>query len=172
MNHYFSVKYISLARVLMVISALSMAVYLESQGAKPCLLCVLQRYILLFIAIVSVLQHALCNQPIERWINCALMVGLCCIGAALVYRHLWLIYYVEKAGSCLPDFDYLIQHINIGQLLHLVFTESTSCAEDRSQFLGVLLPYWLLAFYGFNLIIEVLMQRCFTLKNVEKGRHT
>ncbi|HJN38409.1 MAG TPA: disulfide bond formation protein B [Gammaproteobacteria bacterium] len=168
MSTLWSVANSSLARVMVVAMALSLALYLDYMGAKPCLLCIIQRIFFAMIAVVAIVQYVFCYRSWVRWVSCLIMIAISLLGLSLALRHLWLIYYVTDLSTCLPSFDYLISQVHFGQLLHLVFTEASNCAQDRTAFLGILLPYWLLVFYGLNILIEVLMQRDFTTRVAEK----
>ena len=77
----------------------------------------------------------------------------------------WLITFADRIQSLKPDMI-IMSKVNFGQLLHLVFTEPSDCSQELTKFFGILLPYWLLLFYGLNLIAEFVMQRNFTRQSL------
>ena len=149
----------SFARILVIVSALLLAVYLELQGAKPCALCWFQRYI--FLMLLGVFVFEIVFKKFHMFFNLMRFVSviLTFLGIVLALRHLWLIYYPGDDSACLPQMNYLLQHLGIFKTFHLLMTEASECSKDRTAFLGILLPIWLLGLYLANLIFELFSKR-------------
>lgn len=132
------------------------------EGMEPCPLCILQRVVLIALALLFVLG-ALQNPGAlgqRVYAGTTLLLGL--IGAALAGRHLWLQNLPpEQVPACGPGLDYILETFPAGKALTLILRGSGECAEVAWTFMGLSIPGWtLVAFLGFiALAIFLLLRR-------------
>lgn len=120
-------------------------------GLEPCPLCILQRIVIIAIA-VPLLIGALHNPGrLGRRIYAGTTLVLAIAGAGLAGRHLWLQHLPpEQVPSCGPGLDYILETFPPGEALSLILQGSGECATVAWTFMGLSIPGWtLIAFFGF-----------------------
>jgi disulfide bond formation protein DsbB len=131
-------------------------------GLEPCPLCILQRIVVITLAIV--LLVAAIHGP-SGWGNRvygALITLVAASGAAIAGRHVWLQNLpADRVPECGPSLDYILEVFPLGKALQLVLHGSGECAKIQWQFLGLSIPGWtLVAFSGFIVFgLMVLLHR-------------
>lgn len=120
-------------------------------GLEPCPLCILQRIVIIAIA-VPLIIGALHNPGRQgRRIYAGTTLVLAIAGAGLAGRHLWLQHLPpEQVPSCGPGLDYILETFPPGEALSLILQGSGECATVAWTFMGLSIPGWtLIAFLGF-----------------------
>jgi disulfide bond formation protein DsbB len=131
-------------------------------GLEPCPLCVLQRVVVITLAIV--LLAAAIHGP-GGWGNRvygALITLIAASGAAVAGRHVWLQSLpADRVPACGPGLDYILDVFPLDKAFQLVLHGSGECAKVQWRFLGLSISGWtLVAFSGFMVLgFMVLLQR-------------
>ncbi len=145
---------------LMTIASLAaVGVALVSQhlyGIEPCPWCVLQRAVLVLIAIVCLLGLAWRNRS-ARLIAGALIALLAVGGGAAA---LWQHYVAAASASCnLTLADRIIGALALDRLAPEVFSPRASCADAAVNLAGVPYDFWSLALFVLLLLGAVWLMR-------------
>lgn len=120
---------------------------------EPCPMCVMQRVVVISIAVV--LLVATLHNP-GGWgvrVYGALVTLIAAAGAAIAGRHVWLQNLPpDQVPECGPGLDYILEVFPLGEALQMILHGSGECAEVLWRFLGLTIPGWtLVAFSGFIL---------------------
>ena len=138
---------------------IGVALYLEhAMSLEPCPLCVIQRVIVIALALLLVVAAVHDPEHKGRRIYGAFIALAGLTGAAVAGRHVYLQNLPpERVPECGPGLDYLLDVFPLGEALALIFSGSGECAEVQWSFLGLTIPGWtLLVFAGFTLFGSVL----------------
>ncbi len=118
---------------------------------EPCPLCIVQRGIVMLLALVMVLGAI--HNPGQRGRRAygAIVAVVALLGAAVAGRHVYLQNLPpDRVPECGPGLAYILDAFPIGEALGLIFRGSGECAEVQWTFLGLTIPGWtLLVFVGF-----------------------
>ena len=128
--------------LLVVISMLFAIYYLEGVlYLDPCPLCMVDRGILVAIAIVCFVAFIHNSKGIMRWIYSGL-AGLCgIVGMGVAARHIWLQGLPpDQVPECGPDLSYMLDVFPLGDVIKRIFTGSGQCAEVSWTFIGLTIP--------------------------------
>jgi len=121
------------------------AFYLEYvEGLEPCPLCMLQRIVFFFVAILCLVS------VLKRSSNCSKkyaygIIALAIIGACLSVRHLYLqsLPY-EELPPCLPGLTYMIDTFPLLDIMQAMVMGTGECGDILWTFLGLSIPGWTL----------------------------
>lgn len=147
------------ARIRLFLGGLYVALLLVSLffqyglGTAPCLICLLQRLILILLLWVMVLHHGCHWSRMARFYFSVSSV-LVLLGAALCVRHIWLqLSPAQVAGEqCLPELSVILRYMSWQNALEMMSHVAGACHKMGWRWLGLSLPMWLLVFYGFCLM--------------------
>ena len=134
------------------------AFYLENGlGQIPCLLCELQRCVIIGMGIIFLIAAVHNPARIGRSIYSFLLfiMGLC--GLFLAGRQLWLIAHppVDSYGQCSANLSYLIHVFPWDTVLKTVLQGGADCAKVTWSFLSLSLPAWSLIAFSLLLVLSV-----------------
>lgn len=141
-----------------LITALLSSAYLQYyRGLQPCLLCLLQRFIYILLALVclaaSLHHHTPLSQKIYNWI----FILICTAGITLAGRQVWLQHLpTDQITNCLPNYTYLLQTLPWPQIIKLALTGSSDCAQVTWRWLGMSMAEWSLGIFSLCAIISAL----------------
>ena len=145
---------VSLACVAMLVFGL----YLQHVvGLEPCPMCIVQRYALLLVALVSGIS-ACCRT---RWLLLAgtaktLLLAGC--GAFVAARQSFLQWYPPQEASCGRDFYGMIEMFPLQRVIPMIFKGSGDCSKVDWTFLGLSIANWsFLCFVGIALLMLALL---------------
>lgn len=111
----------------------------------PCPLCILQRVMVLAIAIVFLLGAIHNPISVGRRIYGFLLVTMAGLGAAIAGRHVWLQNVPEdQVPSCGPGLNFMLDNFPLSQAIEMVLRGSGECADVMWTFLGLSIPAWTL----------------------------
>lgn len=153
-----------LLALLACLALLGGALYMQyGLGLEPCPMCVMQRIVLMAIALVCLITvlHGPESKGYRNYgIATLLFSGF---GVALATRQLWLQSLpADQVPECMPSVDYMMEVLPFMEVLSYMLKGTGDCAEVVWQFLGLSIPGWtLVAFIGFALfsLIEVFRTR-------------
>ena len=152
-------------RVLALVSAacvllLAFGLYLQhGVGLEPCPMCIVQRYALVLVAIVSGLT-AFARQKGLLITGASLLVLLSGFGAFVAARQSWLQWYPPEVASCGRDFYGMIETFPLQRVIPMIFKGSGDCSKVDWTFLGGSIANWsFLCFVAIGLTALVLIVR-------------
>lgn len=145
----------ALRRVYLALSAicfgmLAFGLYLQhSVGLDPCPMCIVQRYALLFVAIIALLAGA-SGKKMLHLLGAALLLLGAGFGAFVAARQTWLQWYPPEIATCGRDFYGMIESFPLNRAIPMIFRGSGDCSKVDWTFLGGSLANW--SFVSFTLI--------------------
>jgi len=147
---------VSLGCVAMLIFGL----YLQhAVGLEPCPMCIVQRYVLVLIAIVAGITAAT-NKKGLLITGSGLLVLLSVSGAFVAARQSFLQWYPPEVASCGRDFYGMIEAFPLRRVIPMLFKGSGDCSKVDWTFLGGSIANWsFLCFVAIGLIALTLMVR-------------
>ena len=135
---------------MMCFAMLAFGIYLQhSSGLDPCPMCIVQRYALLFVAIIALLTGASGKKCIHLLGAALLLIGAG-FGAFVAARQSWLQWYPPEIATCGRDFYGMIESFPLNRAIPMIFRGSGDCAKVDWAFLGGSLANW--SFVCFTLI--------------------
>ena len=124
------------------VALLAFGLYLQHVvGLEPCPMCIVQRYVLVLVAIVSGLTVI---TPKSRLLiaGSSLLVLLSGFGAFVAARQSFLQWYPPEIASCGRDFYGMIETFPLQRAIPMIFKGSGDCAKVDWTFLGGSIANW------------------------------
>ena len=145
---------VSLACVAMLVFGL----YLQHVvGLEPCPMCIVQRYALLLVALVSGIS-ACFSKPWLLLAGTAKTLLLAGFGAFVAARQSFLQWYPPQEASCGRDFYGMIEMFPLQRVIPMIFKGSGDCSKVDWTFLGLSIANWsFLCFVGIALLMLALL---------------
>ena len=116
--------------------------YLQhSLGLEPCPMCIVQRYALIFIAVIS----GLAWLGGKKWLQVPaafLMLLGAGFGAFVAARQSWLQWYPPEVVSCGRDFYGMVENFPLKRAIPMIFKGSGDCSKIDWTFLGGSIANW------------------------------
>ena len=145
MQQRFSSKkiiYIQLALVsTLMLCGLFLSFYL---AISPCVLCKLQRLILVSIlGLILAKLYAFNTRWLYHIFN-VLMLSLLVLSAVLAWHHMHLQLNPDPDGACLPSLEMMWQYFSWSKMLQSIFQSNVGCNEMTWQWMQLSIPQWLL----------------------------
>ena len=132
------------------IAMLAFGQYLQHVvGLEPCPMCIVQRYALFLVAIISALTGASGRKGLHLG-GTMLMLGSSGFGAYVAARQSWLQWYPPEVASCGRDFYGMIETFPLQRAIPMIFKGSGDCSKIDWSFLGASIANW--SFVVFSLI--------------------
>lgn len=134
-------------RVLALVSAvcvllLAFGLYLQhGVGLEPCPMCIVQRYALVLVAIVSGLT-AFARSKGLLITGASLLVLLSGFGAFVAARQSWLQWYPPEFATCGRDFYGMVENYPLSRAIPMIFRGSGDCTAIDWTFLGGSIANW------------------------------
>jgi disulfide bond formation protein DsbB len=152
-------------RVLALLSAacvamLAFGLYLQHVvGLEPCPMCIVQRYALLLVALVSGVA-AMARARAALMTGSAVVLLLSGFGAFVAARQSWLQWNPPEIASCGRDFYGMIETFPLKSAIPMIFKGSGDCTKIDWTFLGASIANWsFLWFCLFALVALMLVLR-------------
>nr|MDP2192370.1 disulfide bond formation protein B [Rhodoferax sp.] len=142
------------------IALLAFGQYLQHRvGLEPCPMCIVQRYVLVLIALVAGLTAASGKKGLH--IGGAVVVLVSAgFGAFVAARQSWLQWYPPEIASCGRDFYGMIETFPLQRAIPMMFKGSGDCAKVDWTFLGGSIANWsFLSFVGIAVLALALISR-------------
>jgi protein dithiol:quinone oxidoreductase len=138
---------------------LAFGLYLQhAVGLEPCPMCIVQRYALVGVALLSAVAAAV-PLGLLRWAvtgGVALVAGF---GAFVAARQSWLQWYPPEVLSCGRDFYGMIESFPLKRAVPMIFKGSGDCSKIDWTFLGLTIANWsFLCFVGVMVLALLLWQ--------------
>ncbi len=149
-------------RVLALVSAvcvvmLAFGMYLQHVvGLEPCPMCIVQRYALLIVALVSGVTAWAKSRG--SWIAGSLVMLLFSgFGAFVAARQSWLQWNPPEIASCGRDFYGMIENFPLQRAIPMIFKGSGDCTKIDWTFLGGSIANWSFIWFCFFALIALVL---------------
>ena len=149
-------------RVLLSVSAVCVALlafglYLQHVvGLDPCPMCIVQRYALVLVALVSGLT-AIFRGRAALIAGSGLMLLFAGFGCFVAARQSWLQWYPPEIASCGRDFYGMIETFPLQRAIPLIFKGSGDCIKIDWTFLGASIANWSFLWFSFFAFVALVL---------------
>ncbi len=135
---------------------LSFGLYLQHVvGLEPCPMCIVQRYVMVLIALVAGLGAVLPGRKTCLFVG-GLLTVLGVSGAYVAARQSWLQWYPPEVVSCGRDFYGMIETFPLKRAIPMIFKGGGDCSVVDWTFLGGSIANWsFVCFVGIALLALV-----------------
>ncbi|MDO9404298.1 MAG: disulfide bond formation protein B [Polaromonas sp.] len=142
------------------VAMLAFGLYLQHVvGLEPCPMCIVQRYALVVVAIVSGLT-AFSGRRGVLVAGSLLTLLASGFGAFVAARQSFLQWYPPEIASCGRDFYGMIETFPLKRAIPMIFKGSGDCTKIDWTFLGLSIANWsFLCFVAIGLVMAVLVWR-------------
>lgn len=124
---------------------------------QPCLLCLLERYIIFVITVLFLLSFIHNPIYVGRYIYFSCLVVFCLLGIILSGRHIWLQHLpLDQMPSCSAGLEQMLQYQPILQVFKTILTTVGECGKIDFRLFGLSL-----AGYSFIAFIIILLYSLF-----------
>ena len=128
-------------------------------GLEPCPMCIVQRYVMVLIGLVSLLGAVLSGRIASLSVGSGLVL-LAGGGAYVAARQTWLQWYPPEVVSCGRDFYGMIETFPLQRAIPMIFKGGGDCSKVDWTFLGGSIANWsFVAFVGLGLLALVTVVR-------------
>lgn len=143
---------------LLSILLLAGAYYLQYfQNVQPCLLCLLQRWMLIAIAIIFFLGALHNPEKIGRKIYAFFTFLFSLMGILAATRQVWLQHQpLTSTTTCMPDLNFLLRTRTLPEVFKMMLQGSSDCAKAEWHFMSLSLAQWSLVFFVLLGIISLI----------------
>ena len=140
------------------VAMLTFGLYLQHVvGLEPCPMCIVQRYALVGVAVVSGIT-AFASQRGLLMTGSALTLLIADFGAFVAARQSWLQWYPPQEASCGRDFYGMIETFPLQRVIPMIFKGSGDCTKIDWTFLGLSIANWsFLCFAAIGLVMLALL---------------
>jgi disulfide bond formation protein DsbB len=130
-------------------------VYLQKfLGLVPCPMCIVQRYALIGVIVLSALGAVGGSSVLTMLISWLVLVSAG-FGAFVAARQTWLQWYPPEAVSCGRDFYGMVENFPMQRLIPMIFKGSGDCTKVDWTFLGGSIANW--SFVAFSTIVLLML---------------
>ncbi len=142
---------------------LAYGLYLQhGLGLEPCPMCIVQRYALVLVAIVSGLAAMLRSRG-AHVAGSLLTLLIAGFGAFVAARQSWLQWYPPEVASCGRDFYGMIETFPLKRAVPMIFAGGGDCAAVDWTFLGGSIANWsFVCFLAIGVAMAALLWRSHT----------
>lgn len=104
----------------------------------PCPLCIIQRLLMVFIAVLFLIATLHTPQPLGRRIFGSVLCIFSLLGVAVASWQVWLQHLPpDKAPACGASLDYMLHNLPFYEMAQLVLKGTADCARVNWSFLGI-----------------------------------
>ena len=124
------------------VGLLSFGLYLQHVvGLEPCPMCIVQRYVMVLIALVALVGAAFDSRR-AVWMTSGVLIVLAIGGAYVAARQSWLQWYPPEVVSCGRDFYGMIETFPLKRAIPMIFKGGGDCTQIDWTFLGGSIANW------------------------------
>ena len=142
------------------VALLAFGLYLQHVvGLEPCPMCIVQRYALVLVAVISGCAGATNRKGMQM--ACAVLLLVTSVfGAFVAARQSWLQWYPPDVASCGRDLYGMIETFPLQRAIPMIFKGGGDCTKVDWTFLGGSIANWsFLCFSGIAAVALVLIWR-------------
>ena len=139
------------------VALLAFGMYLQHvQGLEPCPMCIVQRYALVLVAVLTGLASLRPNKG--WWMGWGVLALLASgFGAFVAARQSWLQWYPPEFATCGRDFYGMIENYSISRAVPMIFRGSGDCAAVDWSFLGGSIANWSFLWFCFFAVVALIL---------------
>jgi disulfide bond formation protein DsbB len=124
------------------VGLLAFGLYLQHVvGLEPCPMCIVQRYAMICIAVLSALAWFISRQGLQVVMSLLLLLTAG-FGAFVAARQSYLQWYPPEVASCGRDFYGMIESFPLQRAIPMIFKGSGDCTQVDWTFLGGSIANW------------------------------
>ncbi len=124
------------------VAMLAFGLYLQhGLGLVPCPMCIVQRYVLILIALIAALAGATGRKGLHLGASATLLLSAG-FGAYVAARQSWLQWYPPEVVSCGRDFYGMIETFPLQRAIPMIFKGGGDCSKVDWTFLGGSIANW------------------------------
>jgi disulfide bond formation protein DsbB len=124
------------------VGLLAFGLYLQHVvGLEPCPMCIVQRYAMICIAVLSSLAWFFSRQGLQVVMSLLLLLTTG-FGAFVAARQSYLQWYPPEVASCGRDFYGMIESFPLQRVIPMIFKGSGDCTQVDWTFLGGSIANW------------------------------
>jgi protein dithiol:quinone oxidoreductase len=139
------------------VGMLAFGLYLQHVvGLEPCPMCIVQRYALVLVALVSGIT-ALARGRGALMAGSSLMLLISGFGAFVAARQSWLQWYPPEIASCGRDFYGMIETFPLKRAIPMIFKGSGDCTKIDWTFLGGSIANWSFLWFCFFAVVALIL---------------
>ena len=128
--------------LLVCVGLLSFGMYLQhGVGLVPCPMCIVQRYVMVLMALVALLGACLPGRKTSLMTG-GFLVVLGAGGAYVAARQTWLQWYPPEVVSCGRDFYGMIETFPLQRAIPMIFKGGGDCSQVDWTLLGGSIANW------------------------------
>jgi disulfide bond formation protein DsbB len=143
----FSQRQLLAAIALACVTLLAFGLYLQHVvGLEPCPMCIVQRYVMVLIAVGAALAAA-SGRAMAWLVGCVWVVIAALAGAGVAARQSWLQWHPPEVQTCGLDFYGMVEEFPLKRALPMIFRGGGDCTQVDWTFLGGSIANW--AFVAF-----------------------
>ncbi len=142
---------------LLIIAVLTTALYFQFvQDYEPCVLCEVQRFIYMLLAI-AMFGGVLHNPGRWGWrIYSFIFLLIASLGAVIAGRQVWLQHLpADQVPACGPDLNFIVENMSAGSAIRQIFYGTADCATISWSFWGLSFAGWSLVTFLFIALISL-----------------
>ena len=138
------------------VALLSFGLYLQhGVGLEPCPMCIVQRYVMVFVAMVAAAGTVWSGRRSSLFVGVFLTL-VSGSGAYVAARQSWLQWYPPEVVSCGRDFYGMIETFPLQRAIPMIFKGGGDCSAVDWTFLGGSIANWsFVCFVGIALLVMV-----------------
>ena len=124
------------------IAMLAFGLYLQHEvGLEPCPMCIVQRYLLVLVAVVAGISALTCRKGLLVT-GSGLLLVLSGVGAFVAARQSFLQWFPPEIASCGRDLYGMIETFPLKRAIPMIFKGSGDCSKIDWTFLGLSIANW------------------------------
>ena len=142
------------------VGLLAYGLYLQhAVGLEPCPMCIVQRYALIGVALLSALAAAM-PLGLARWVAAGGVALVAGFGAFVAARQTWLQWYPPEMATCGRDLYGMIESFPLQRAIPMIFKGGGDCSAVDWTFLGGSFANWSFVWFViFALVILMALAR-------------
>ena len=137
------------------ISMLAFGLYLQHVvGLEPCPMCIVQRYVMVFVAVVAAAGTVWSGRRSSLFVG-VLLTLVSGSGAYVAARQSWLQWYPPEVVSCGRDFYGMIETFPLKRAIPMIFKGGGDCSAVDWTFLGGSIANWSFVWFSFAAVVAL-----------------
>jgi len=152
-----SIRSLNFFAFLACFGLLGFAVYLQTgSGLEPCPLCIIQRLLFVFLALLFLVGSTLQLQHRAHTVYQFFISFIAFIGVAAAGKQVYLTQLPpDQVPPCGPGLSYMLDNLPFFDVLSILIRGTGECAAVTWRFLSLSIPEWSLIFFCFFALLSL-----------------
>jgi protein dithiol:quinone oxidoreductase len=140
---------------LLCCALLLFALYLQyAKDIEPCLLCMMQRFIVIVLAVVFFIASLHRHNRASRWIYNIIAMAVGILGLLSALRQVWLQSLPPSSQAvCVPGYSFLVKTAAWKTLFKYLVVGTPECSHVEWTFLHLSIAQWSVGFFVFFIAV-------------------